>query len=558
MKTKLILLFSLIILFNCTKEDYENTISPNEITLSTENTSISTYQITNINVNNTNLNDSYEATIAGETITLTKTDDTILSFLTPSIPDGNYSLDFELGTLDFEVTQTSLTQTSDETIESFKTAIETNFTQTTTQPKSKGAEILENIIDNTSDDEQQAIALYLEANKEAFNTIINLPTTAGKNLNNDSLIRKVGNYNVNVFQIGIGGLAVYGAAGLGSTGIGAILAGTGLALIYDAIQDTVDNADDMINTSLKVVDYNYFEDSLKANKLNNFNILSFSNNTAKIINANQNKRTLNESDRVSDAYFFDTFFTTYDTFDTIISKMNNVINLANKVPFVNIPNLENNSIPTNSNATTNNITVDDFNNYTFSVTNNNIDVNASFKQEGSIELTLIANNSLDVSEDIETQLIITYKDDFNELSKEIDIILNKEEIINPFIGTWKAVTFGGTPVGEFISINSSSNCPSEFYTVYSATAVITENKVNITVTDQFKNVSYIQQSCTIESSSVDTPFAALVINDYYVYNNENTITVLGVFDQTTSSYPLSIIDGNLRLRDNYLIVFEKQ
>lgn len=564
MKTKFLLLFVFLNLYNCSSDDTDinNNEDPEQTqsNLSTETSNVNTYEVATINVNNTNLNDTYEASFAGETVTLTKINETTLGFLLPTLIDGTYTLDFELGTLDFEVTQTVLEQSSEEVIDSFKNRLETNFVATDTQTSSEGTIILESILSNATNEEKEAIALYFEANKEVFNEVINLPSIAAKTTDNIDLIRKVGNYNINVFQLGIGGLAVYGAAGLGTTGVGAILAGAGLGLMYDAIQDTVNNVDDMINTSVKVIDYNYFDASLKNKTTTTSSILSFNDNSSKIINTNQNKRSLDQTDSTSNVYFYNTFFNTYETFDSIISKMNTVINLANKIPFISITPLQNNTIPANGTITSDTITTNDFSNYSFSINNPQINVSSVFLETGKFEITVTADQSLDLSEPISTELIVTYKDDFNELSKSFDIELIEEEIPNPFIGTWEAVSFNGTRVGQFISNSTSSFCigmDTQSYTISSATAIITNTTVNIEIFDQFKFTSYTFD-CMVDSTNIDTPQLGLVFNDTYIYDNINTINVQGIFDGITSTYPLSVVDGNLILRENTLIVFEKQ
>ena len=528
MKTKFLLLFSLIILFNCSKEDDENTenIVGSLSNISIDNNNVNTYEVATINVNNVNLDDTYQATFAGETVTLTKVNENTLSFLLPDVVNGTYSLDSELGTIELEVTETTLATSNEEVINNFKNSIETNFTPTETKTKSEGAEILENILSNATEDEKQAIALYFEANKDIFNEIIALPSIAAKSTINNDLIKKVGNYNINVFKLGIGGVAVYGAAGLGTTGIGAILAGAGLGLMYDAIQDTVNNVDDMINTSVKMIDYNYIESSLKKNTLTTNTSFAFNNNLAKTLNANQSKRSLNQSDRTSTLYFFDTFFSTYDTFDSIISKMNTVINLANEIPFVNISLLQNNSIPTNGNVTNTNITSTDFSNYSFSITNDKISVTSSFQEDGKINLTLTANESLNLSEDIETQLIITYKDDFNELSKSFDIVLNKEED-NPYIGNWTAIGFNNAfQIGELVKSGYIASCDfyTEQWTINSASISITEETINLTVSQRTGGSGFTQnEQGVVDCDSIELSFDNDSFNISESYSIENNI-----------------------------------
>ncbi|MCK0158988.1 hypothetical protein MWU65_17530, partial [Cellulophaga sp. F20128] len=173
MKFKFLVLLAFIVLFlGCEKEqeaiddDGEEQIENN---ISIENDDINTYEVVTFNIVGTNLNDSYTAKLGNTDVILNKIDDTTLGLLIPAIDNGTYTLDFELGNIDINVTQTTLEKAKEVVLDEYKAMVEENFSPTTTIPKSQGAAILENIFANATEDEKQAIALFFEANNEVFN-----------------------------------------------------------------------------------------------------------------------------------------------------------------------------------------------------------------------------------------------------------------------------------------------------------------------------------------------------------------------------------------------------
>ncbi len=462
MKTiiKLFAILNFLILLGCSKDDDDNSTSKdmsnettiskdddkgtpikmsNETTISIENSETQTFQLKEIKIDNVNLKDTYNATLDNLNIILTKIDDNTLGLFIPNIADGKYNLDFELGNLDLIVSKTKLVKPKEEVIDEFKTMVSNNFVPNSLNQESEGLKILNDIIQNSNEEEKQAIATFLDANRLIFQKIINkneevisskfIGNTSFKTTNNSDLNTRVGRYSTNVLQLGIGAVAVVGASALGQTGIGAILAGVGLGLIYDAIPAALNEGEGMTNESIKVIDYEYVSNNLsqkiiKSSKTNN-TLLVFDNNSAKILNSTIESRTLDQTDRDSkDIFFFNSFFKSFDKLNDIISTINEVINITNKIPFLDISPISSGFIPNVGNFKNENISPEVFSNYSFSVKNKKISIYSAFKENGIIEITLTADESLDLSQPIETKLIINYNDELNDLNKEFDIILN--------------------------------------------------------------------------------------------------------------------------------------
>ena len=470
---KKLLVFSLIltsILFSCSKDDKEDEIitesnseSPTEISAEQE---VSTFEIVTIEIENTSLSDTYQGTFAGEKITLTKIDENTLGFFVSNLPSGTYSLDFELANLDFNVTETTLKQTSDEVIESFKNKVENSFVTTDDQSSSKGTSILENILANASEEELEAIALYFEANEETFNDIINLNSLSNKSLyeklttESNSLKTNVGKVALGVAAIALGNEIVVGGiatGGLVSVG-GAVIGGAGAALVYDTFPQLKNNFLSILDIAFATTDFDSSLDNGLSGKSAKTASLSVISTEASTFYLNQNNRTLNTSDSSSDDIVVQAVFETYDAFISIVDKMNEAIDIVNEVPFISFDKITSLSIPDVPKVEAIDVTAEEFSNYSFSTNNSLIGISTSYLSTGKFELTLTADDSLDLSEGIETQIIITYSDDFTEeITSYIDVTLEGEDI-NPLVGNWTAISYNGKAMGEVFNSNYSDKC----------------------------------------------------------------------------------------------------
>ena len=427
------LLSLMTVFYSCNKDDETATTddeTQTELNISVESANVKTFELISvIRTSEIDLMDTYLASFGDIEISLQKVTDSTLVFIVPDIESGNYLLKTELGNIDFNVNKT-IVSNPEEIILGYIKEVEANFTPTLEQPKSKGAEILNNILANTTDEEKKAIAMYFESNKDVFNNILNKSETAKRTITID-LNKRVGRYHIHVFQLGIGAVAVVGASTLGASGVGAIIAGAGLGLIYDAIPDIINDGNGMINEGVRQVDFDIVENSVNkkmTQKVTSTNSISFINKAPKVLTASYDIRSLEQSDRaLNDIYFFNAFFESFDALNSIIIRVNSAISIVNKIPFVNIETFNTGNIPESGGVKTENISHDNFSNYSFSIENSKININASLKEEGKVEITLTADESLDLSEALEAQMIITYKDEFNDLTKTISATISSAD-----------------------------------------------------------------------------------------------------------------------------------
>lgn len=564
-KINLLVITALILFFGC--EVTEKVISP-ESNISVINENVNTYEVVNINAKNTSLENSYAAQLGEIEITLNKVNDSSLVLFIPDIESGEYLLTFELGTINFNITQTEIRLSKEDVINGFKEQVQANFISTSDNPNSNGVAILENILTNASEQEKQAIALFFEANRETFTNIINTAdNNVGESKNryvNYDLNERVRRYNTNVFQLGIGAVAVIGASGLGASGVGAILAGAGLGLMYDAIPAALNEGNGMIQEGTRQLDFELIEAS-SSRMLGNYvsennNSLSFMNKKEKFIKGNYDIRGLDKTDReLINVFFFNTFFSSFDNLNGIISKINFVIDIANEIPFVNIELFNSGSIPEAGTSRNELIDSEVFSNYSFAVENSEIGVNVSLKETGRLQFTFIADESLDLSEPISTRLIANYKDELNEISKYFDITIN-DTLEFSLVGTWNMENLDGERYAtgtEFC--NDSSNQYSTLVSLKFAFSNETFVETSISTVEDFPNGICTENGWQDQG---DTDVYNETVNTAAEWTLEDNILIT-VYDNGTDSYSntLNIIDNDnisITTEDDEVLILRRE
>jgi len=479
--TKLFAILSLLILLGCSNENDKNTSNPpNESTISIENSETNTFQVLEVHVDNVDLKDNYNATLGDLDVVLTKIDDNSLGLFMPNIVDGIYNLEFELGNLDITIVQTELDESKEAVIDEFKTMISDNFIPNSIGEESQGLKILNDISLNATEEEKQAIALFFEANRSTFEDILSINNSlsqkniASKQLKSASsedfktktvsLVRNVAKITIGVTAVAIGKEIVIGGiatGGLVSIG-GGIISTAGMALIIDTFPKLKTSFFDVASIAFKGFDIALENDCNSCKKKNNQ--LSFTNGDKKVSALILSSSSIEENDRESDNSTVNSFFKVFDNFKTIIEKVNNVIDTINEIPFINISKISSIQIP--NSPTINKSLVDNtlFSNYSFKTLDSSISVKTNLLENGKVEITLTADESLDLSEPIETQLVINYTDDFNDLTKEFDIVLESDISVVGKTLILSVVSFciNGTDDDEFENFDENYNDPITF------------------------------------------------------------------------------------------------
>ncbi len=153
----------------------EKTIEP---VLRAEKTDVRTYEIVSLILQNITLSQQYNGNFGNTAIQLQKTSDTTLTFMVPEIPNGSYALVFDLGKVNFNVTQTQVADPASMATTVFQ-KFDNAVLQINTGSSAESAK-LDSIINFkeqvvtlfnslTAEQKNQAMLIY-EANKAVFQT----------------------------------------------------------------------------------------------------------------------------------------------------------------------------------------------------------------------------------------------------------------------------------------------------------------------------------------------------------------------------------------------------
>jgi len=174
---KVILLLTLLVLINgCNKDENINPTSEIQ-NVSVENATVKTFQMVTLNTENVTLKDSYIGEFGGLSIEIKKSENNTLIFLVPEIENGTYSLVFDLGKIDFNVTQTVVANYEELVSEIFSSFDDNISNLDITIPlivdeipnATNFHNEVQDLFNSLTDDDKRLTALYIEANKGVFN-----------------------------------------------------------------------------------------------------------------------------------------------------------------------------------------------------------------------------------------------------------------------------------------------------------------------------------------------------------------------------------------------------
>ncbi|MBM1107663.1 hypothetical protein JQC67_16015 [Aurantibacter crassamenti] len=176
----LIFLFIIVLAFyGCIPDSNDSLDSPvNSEKINVESTNVKSFQVITISVTNTQLLESYSGLFAETAVSIVKTDENTLAFAVPDIGNGKYNLQFDLGTIEFTVTETTVLNTEElisNVFENFDTEISNlNNTSPLIAKEIQNAQDyrleVQNLYSSLSNEEKRQVALFYTANKEVFKT----------------------------------------------------------------------------------------------------------------------------------------------------------------------------------------------------------------------------------------------------------------------------------------------------------------------------------------------------------------------------------------------------
>ncbi|MCK0157042.1 hypothetical protein MWU65_07620, partial [Cellulophaga sp. F20128] len=214
------------------------------------------------------------------------------------------------------------------------------------------------------------------------------------------------------------------------------------------------------------------------------------------------------------------------------------INLVNEIPFVNIPLFNSITIPEKGTVKNEILRVEEFPNYSFSVSNGKVTINPKFKEDGQIEIILTADESLDLSEPIEFQMTVDYKDEFNNLTNTYDIELADEFNL---IGSWNVENVDTTRYDTgTASCNGISNQYSTDISIKFNFSEETGVDTTLKTVEEYQN-----EMCTANGWQGNYEVYTDTVKGYFDWSITGN-TLITVYDNGTDSYNnvLNIIDNN--------------
>lgn len=156
-----------LVFLSCSKDNDEEGPSQSGVSVVPEQTHVNTFQIVHLKVTGS-VRDMYQGTMGSEPVELMKTEDSILSFFVPNLPQGQAVLKFELAEIPFQVSQTT-----PESVQDWIATIDANmeeqidrldpntqdFTQEVQEMRDYRKEVME-LFESLSEDEQQQALLF--------------------------------------------------------------------------------------------------------------------------------------------------------------------------------------------------------------------------------------------------------------------------------------------------------------------------------------------------------------------------------------------------------------
>lgn len=418
----------------------------------------------------------YNALLGDYSLQLSKLNDTTLVMCVPLVEPNIYTLDIStIGTYknNFNVVKTELSDTPENTLSAVITGMfEYISALPDTDTDKKNIQSYFSAFNETfsaaTSDEKSQIALFYNANKNVFDKIINNNYEDVKknkgfiSVNTpDSLSPILIKFSISVLAFGAGVWVAYTAPNIPVKLFGATLAIIGWKKAkvfgFELISKTMRIVDFSIdgilgsnNTETMVNDRVLRKSaSLTQSKTPS---LKFNDGVQQEFSIITTSRCININDRQSDISKIQVFFNSFDIFNSSIDKLNTIIYFISKnIPFANIDLIPNFQLLDLSNET-HALSSESFENLTFSFSNPNLSHLKKLSSEGQILLTISVNKDFSYTNPFETQMSVSFTDDFNNISKDfsIEVIKVNTYSIEIVSGNNQTCSFESSPTDPII------------------------------------------------------------------------------------------------------------
>lgn len=489
--------------------------------------------------------DTYEGSFNGNSIQIGNSGNNELVFIIlPSIATiGNDNL-LEIPALNlkvkYNVLQTTLTASPEETLQPFITAL--NNVDTSDSPQGDKAQNFINSFNqyyaSLSETEREQMAEFYYANQELFDQTFSL---AGRISENDEfIIRLTACESAKLSFVTLGGLA---AATFSIAPPVSIIAATGAVVSFTT---AIENCNNFMTAKIKQaftkIESWFSERGIQSDE----EFLQFENEVTKTLSVLNGKRAIQSSDSGDGNTYITNFFSTVTSINGFVtSSLNGLINDYNNYApsYFQIEPFDNVTVPNNSPVNELALTQEEYNKYSFSVASSNVTIQTISYNNGSINVKLKIIDLTQVGEEgISTSLKYTYTDEFNNKQGSFPIKVVSEFSI---IGNWTVSKVDDEPTNEWII--DGYDCPGAGEDVFrTGQANFTSTSFTISIQEQY-NATWYDESCNITGTESSDDF--LNYNGTYTYEND-IISVLTAFGQheeaswvPTASY-IEIVDEN--------------
>ncbi|WP_271405983.1 hypothetical protein [Tenacibaculum soleae] len=438
MKKILYLFVIVIFLSNCSKD--EPSISSNDQIL--DGGIIMTSEI--VQIENQNLTkETYEGDINGVPVSLGKSDENTLVFIvTSEFALGNVILNIESLNLkiNYTIQQTVLDNSVEETIQEFISKLQTSTDSIEdSEQQNKAQEMVTsftNYYNSLSDNEKLAAAEYYNTNKVLLQTAIDGNFSRLKQNN----LTKFTQCKAGIYLTGVLGVITSLTSATGFGAVVGIVTGTAAGI---TLGQTIIHCVEASKSKIKSIFLNANNEiDVYSRSSNHINLYTENSKTITFSIGNRAIQTSDSNDE--NIYISEIFNWVNDLNSKIIVNLNSAIEGWNNFApsFFSLKPYESIVINNDSEVQIFELTQELYNNLSFSISNDNIEIqNLSFT-DGGIELKLKIIDIEIVTDDfIEATLDFTYNDDFNNFSGSFPLKIfktctNLNDIKSQIVGSW--------------------------------------------------------------------------------------------------------------------------
>lgn len=474
-------------------------------------------------------NETFSADFNGVPITLKKAPENNLVFILPGnvIPD-DYIIQIE-GLDNYKVSYTvevtELTQSIEETIEPFFTIGAESLPNLNPDFQSqKAIDFYNSFVDyyNSLDEaSKMEVALFYSANRELIDSGL---IAELQGITSTDVITDVARCKSGIYLTGILGVAtsISTAAGF-SAPIGALIgAATGITLAKTIEHCGKVAVARVVNTFVKVENFLGLTDNLMLESL------EFNNDETLSVPVTLGNRTITTEDSDSTNEIINAFFNYIDTLtNTVVNTLNSAItNYNTLVPeYFNVSLFDTVVINSSDTAEEFEISESDYNNLSFSVSSNNINIEEQSFVDGNISFKLkIVDESNVENNVVNTELNFTYTDDFNNVSGSVPISIN--------LNAPEVMTIGAAQI-ESTLVRVNANVTENNSSSITLRGVVYSTEENPTIEDSSNLANtggYGEYSVDIITDEFTTYYirAYVETEDGIYYGNQIEIEVLSI------------------------------